>query len=186
MKGLIYIFFFFAIILPFKSFAQVINQPFPSLEAETVEDKIVTLPQDTKGRITLVGMAYSQKSEDDLSTWMSPIFNTFIRQKINGGGLFAGFTYDVDVYFVPMFTGVKAAAKGVAKRKAVKHLDSRLWPYVLFYKGKLKPYKDALDFEKRDVPYFFLLDKNGKIVYATSGAYSDKKMEEIENTINNL
>lgn len=186
MKRLIYILFFFAVILPLASFAQVINQLFPSLEAETVEDKIVTLPQDTKGRITLVGMAYSQKSENDLSTWMSPIFNTFIRQKMNDGGLFADFTYDIDVYFIPMFTGVKAAAKGVAKRKAVKHLDNRLWPYVLLYKGKLKPYKDALDFGKRDAPYFFLLDKNGKIVYATSGGYSDKKMDEIEEIIDTL
>jgi hypothetical protein len=98
-------------------------------------------------------------------------------------GVFAGFTYDVDVFFIPMFTGINAAATGTAKRKAAKNIDARLLPHILFYKGKLKPYKDALDFEKKDVPYMFVLDQNGKIIYATSGAYSHAKMEAIESAI---
>ena len=176
----------FILAITTASYAQVLNQSFPELTAETVEDQTVTLPNDTQGRITLVGMAYSKKSEKDLSTWMNPIFNTFIRQKVSDGGLFASFSHDIDVYFIPMFTGIKAAAQGTAKRKAAKQIDARMIPYVLFYKGKLKPYKDALDFEKRDIPYFFLLDENGKIIYATSGAYSAKKMATIEEKIEGL
>jgi hypothetical protein len=53
-------------------------------------------------------------------------------------------------------------------------------PYILFYKGELKPYKDALDFEKKDTPYFFVLDKDGKIIYATSGKFTTPKMDEVE------
>ncbi|MEQ9443638.1 MAG: hypothetical protein RIG62_31655 [Cyclobacteriaceae bacterium] len=168
--------------------SSVINQPFPAMEAETVDDEVINLPADTKGRITLVGLAYSKKSEKDLTTWMDPVFNTFIKQKINpgSGGIFSSFTYDIDVYLIPMFTGVKAAAAGTAKRKAAKGIDQRLLPYILFYKGKLKPYKEALDFEKKDVPYFFLLDQSGKIVYAASGAYSERKMNGIQEVIDEL
>ena len=54
---------------------------------------------------------------------------------------------------------------------------------MLFYKGELKTYKAALDFEKKDIPYFFVLDPDGKIVYATSGKYSSAKMEAIEENI---
>jgi hypothetical protein len=82
-----------------------------------------------------------------------------------------------------MFTGVNAAATGTAKRKALKNVDPHLLPYILFYKGELKPYKDALNFEKKDVPYFFVLDKEGKILYATSGRYSVAKMNEVENVL---
>lgn len=168
--------------------SSVINQPFPEMQAETVDDKVISLPEDTKGRITLVGLAYSKKSEQALTSWMNPIYNTFITQKVNpgSGGLFASFVYDIDVYLIPMFTGVKAAAKGTAKRQAAKKLDKRLLPYILFYQGKLKPYKQALDFEKKDVPYFFLLDETGKIVHATSGAYSERKMNGIEEAIDGL
>ncbi|HEY0652332.1 MAG TPA: hypothetical protein VGD65_04350 [Chryseosolibacter sp.] len=160
--------------------AQVIGKTFPGLEAETVEDKKVKLPGDVAGKYTLIGMAYSKKSEDELNSWFQPVFQKFI-QKTNG--VLAGFTYDVNVYFVPMFTGVNAAATGTAKKKALKNIDPQLLPYILFYKGELKTYKEALDFEKRDIPYFFVLDPQGKIVYATSGKYTDEKMDAVEEKI---
>ncbi len=185
MKKILYI-LSLSLSITFCANAQVVNTKFPALEAETIEDKVVRLPEDVRGRITLVGMAYSKKSEKDLTTWMNPVFNTFLKQKMNNSSLFASFSYDIDVYLIPMFTGVNAAAKGIAKRKAAEGLDSRLLPYILFYQGKLKPYKEALDFEKRDIPYFFLLDQQGKVIYATSGAYSDKKMEAIEDAISDL
>src|SRR5688572_9585192 len=119
--------------------AQVIGKMFPDMVAETVEDKKVTLPAATKGKFTLLGLAYSKKSEDELNSWFNPIFSTFIQKTT---GLMAGMGYDVNVYFVPMFTGVNAAATGTAKKKAAKNVDPQLLPYLLFYKGELSPYKE--------------------------------------------
>ena len=160
--------------------AQVIGKQFPDMEAETVEDKKVNLPADTKGKYTLLGLAYSKKSEDELNSWFSPVYNKFVKKAT---GLMAGMGYDVNVYFVPMFTGVNAAATGTAKKKALKNIDPQLLPYILFYKGELKSYKETLDFEKRDIPYFFVLDTDGKIVYATSGAFTEGKLDEVEEAI---
>jgi hypothetical protein len=160
--------------------AQVIGKNFPAMEAETVEDKKVKLPGDVAGKYTLLGLAYSKKSEDELNSWFQPVFQKFIQKS---KGLMSGFTYDVNVYFVPMFTGINAAATGTAKRKAAKSIDPQLLPYVLFYRGELKTYKEALDFEKRDIPYFFVLDPEGKIVYATSGKYTEEKMDAVEEHI---
>lgn len=160
--------------------AQVIGKAFPAMEAETVDDKKVALPTDVAGKYTLLGLAYSKKSEDELNSWFQPVFEKFIQKN---KGLFGAFGYDVNVYFVPMFTGVNAAATGTAKKKAVKNIDPNLLPYILFYKGELKTYKEALDFEKKDIPYFFVLDDSGKIIYATSGKYNAKKMDEIEGVL---
>lgn len=174
------LFILISLFTPVLTFSQVIGTTFPSMTAETVDDKKVGLPESVQGKYTLIGLAYSKKSESELNSWFQPVFGKFI-QKTNG--LFSGFSYDVNVYFVPMFTGVNAAATGTAKRKAAKNIDPQLLPYVLFYKGALKAYKAALDFEKKDVPYFFVLDPQGKIVYATSGKYSEAKMEAIEENI---
>jgi hypothetical protein len=163
-----------------SALAQVVGKTFPALTAETVEDKKVTLPDEVKGKYTLIGMAYSKKSEDELNSWFEPVFEKFIQKS---KGLMSGFMYDVNVYFIPMFTGVNAAATGTAKRKAAKNIDPQLLPYILFYKGELKTYKEALAFEKKDIPYFFVLDPQGKIVYATSGAYSEDKMDAVEEKI---
>ena len=120
------------------------------MTAETVEDKSVSLPDDVKGKYTLLGLAYSRKSEDDLRTWFEPVFSKFVQKTT---GVMSGMGYDVNVYFVPMFTGINAAATGTAKRKALKTLTPAVALYS-FYKGELKTYKEALDFERRDVPYF--------------------------------
>ena len=160
--------------------AQVIGKMFPAMETETVDDKKVSLPGDAKGKYTLLGLAYSKKSEDELNTWFTPVYNKFLQK---ADGLMAGMGYDVNVYFVPMFTGVYAAATGTAKKKALKNMDPLLLPHILFYKGELKTYKEALDFERKDIPYFFVLDPTGKIVFATSGAFSEAKLDKVEESI---
>ena len=167
-----------------SSSAQVIGSQFPIMHTSTADGKIVDLPKDTRGKFTLLGLAFSKKSEDDLNTWMEPVFWKFI-DKPEGkvDQLFGNYQYDVNAFFVPMFTGVKTAATKTAKRQALKKMDPRLIPSILFYKGKLKPYKDALDFQKRDIPYFFVLDEKGKIVYATSGRYTDDKMARVEELV---
>ncbi|HZB11857.1 MAG TPA: hypothetical protein VE467_02460 [Chryseolinea sp.] len=170
----------FGTVLSLTAMSQVTGKMFPAMEVETVEDKKVNIPQDVKGKYTLLGLAYSKKSEDELNSWFQPVFEKYIQKT---KGVLAGFTYDVNVYFIPMFTGINAAATGTAKRKALKNIDPQLLPYVLFYKGELKPYKESLNFDKKDVPYFFVLDPNGKIVHATLGKYTDDKMDEIENVI---
>src|ERR1700704_5604037 len=107
------------IVLALPSRAQVVGKMFPDMEAQTVEDKVVKLPKDVSGKYTLLGLAYSKKSEDELNTWFEPVFGKFIQKAT---GLLAGFGYDVNVYFVPMFTGINAAATGTAKKKAIKHV----------------------------------------------------------------
>ncbi len=159
--------------------AQVVGKIFPDMDTETVESVAVNLPGDGNGKFTLIGLAYSKKSEKDLNTWFNPIYSMFIH-KPEKQGLFTTFSYDVNVFFIPMFTGAKAAAEGTAKKKAAKNVDPKLHPNLLFYKGKLKPYKEALGFDKKDVPYFFVLDADGKFVYATSGMYTEAKMDQIE------
>jgi hypothetical protein len=177
MKNLAVIAILSLMCIAYNSTAQVVGKTFPDMPTETVDDKKINLPHVAKGKYTLLGLAYSKKSEEELNTWFQPIFEKFIQKT---KGIFAGFEYDVNVYFVPMFTGVNAAATGTAKKKALEKVDQNLLPHILFYKGELKSYKESLDFEKKDVPYFFVLDKDGKILYATSGKYIAKKMDEIE------
>jgi len=45
-----------------------------------------------------------------------------------------GMGYDVNVYFIPMFTGINAAATGTAKKKAVKKSIRNSCPTFYFIK----------------------------------------------------
>lgn len=162
-------------------FAQDLEgQPFPEMETETVDDEVIVLPADVGDKYTLLGLAYSKKAEDDLNTWFSPIYHKFIKEAT---GVFASFAYDINVYFVPMFTGVNAVATGKVKKKTAEELDPKLVPNILFYKGGLKDYKDALNLDNKKVPYIFIVDTDGNIAYATSGKYTQAKMDAIEEAL---
>ncbi len=163
-----------------KGQTNIIGKPFPSMDVETINDLKMKLPDSVKGKYTLLGLAYSKKAEDELVTWFEPIFHKFIEKPT---GLMKGFGHEVNVFFIPMFTGINAAGAGIAKRKALKTTDPQLMPYILFYKGQLKPYKESLNLEGKDSPYFFVLDSTGKVVYTTMGSYSEDKLDEIESVL---
>ena len=82
-----------------------------------------------------------------------------------------------------MFTGAKRPAYQKVMEKLKKTIDKRVQPNVLFYKGQLKEYKEALNFEGKDTPYFFLLNPEGEIIYTTSGRYTQAKMQEITDRV---
>lgn len=151
------------------------GKQFPTLNGETLEGKSVTLPDAAKGKKTLIGMAYSQKAEEALNTWYQPVYDKFIAKR----GMFDK-DYDVNLYFVPMYIGLKQAAYEASLKELKKSSRKDLFPYILFYKGELSPYDKELKMTDKTEAYFFLLDEKGKVIYSTTGKYSDKKMDELE------
>ncbi len=154
-----------------------IDKVFPDLKGETLAKKTMLIPQDLRGKFSIVGLAHSQKAESDLQTWFQPVFTTFIEKP--KPGLFNE-SYDVNIFFIPMFTGVNQAGAEKAHKFLNEKLDKNLVPHVIIYKGELSKYKDFLNLSENDIPYFFVLDDKGKIIHFTSGKYTDEKMEKIE------
>jgi hypothetical protein len=146
------------------------GKTFPTMTGTTLEDKQVSLPKDTKGKYTLVGIAYSQKADEALKGWFQPVYETFIQDS----------EYDVNTYFVGMISGIKEAVAGTIEKKMKKGIDPVLHKHTLIYTGPIGDFKDGLGLKEKDTPYFFLLDKDGKVVYTTSGAYADSKLEKAE------
>jgi len=151
------------------------GKEFPSISGETLQGGDITLPESSKGKFTIVGMAYSPKAEDALRTWFNPAYDKFIIKS----GMFDDM-YDVNVYFIAMFTGVKQTVMNNSKKKMRKSDNTELFPHILYYRGELKKYKAELGLLDKEKPYFFVLDKEGKIVHHTSGNFSDSKMEAME------
>lgn len=146
---------------------------FPELTGTTLEDKTISIPKQTNGKYTIVGLTYSQKSEDILKKWFQPMYETFIQDS----------EYDVNTYFIPMIGGIKEAAAGTIEKQMKKKVDPVLHKHILLYRGDVGAYKKALELNEKDKPYFFVIDKQGKIVYTTSGEFSDEKLEAIEEII---
>lgn len=151
------------------------QKEFPELSGETLEESTISLPEDTKGKLTMVGMAFSKKAEETLKTWYTPMYDKFVLKR----GIF-DHLYDVNLYFIPMYTGAKKAAYNKTLKELKESNRKDLFPYILFYKGELKPYSESLGMDNKNLPYFFLLDEEGKILYQTKGLFNESKMEKIE------
>ena len=166
------LFIFFLLLNWCLSFSQI-NTSFPAISGVTLTGKTIAIPEKTNGKFTLVGLAYSQKMESNLRTWVDPVYSVFIDQS----GLF---TYDINLYFITFISGFDKTASGNIEKRLKKELDKVLLEHIMFYKGETKDYKTKLGMTDKELPYFFIINKEGKIIYATSGEYSDKKMEEME------
>lgn len=171
------VFLFSAIFVATFAFAQKGIQ-FPVLTGETLDDKTVTIPSDTNGKMTLLGMASSEKAEEFLRGWYEPMYNRFIAKT----GMFDDM-YDLNIYFIPMFSGGQKIGKGQVMKSMKDNKNTELFPYVLFFEGNVKEYADILKMEKKDLPYIYLLDEKGKVLYSTSGYYSQKKMDDMDEFI---
>jgi hypothetical protein len=174
MKNIILCFFLTVSCLVLK--AQV-GSIFPEISGKTLTDKEITLPAHTKGKITLVGIAYSKKSDDLLKAWHTPIYNTFINP--TQSSFVPTEQYDINMYFVGLLRGLADLVGEKIVKEIKSKTDVKLHPNVLIYEGNIKEYKEKLSLDSKELPYFFVLDKSGKILYSTSGAYSDKKLDEI-------
>lgn len=148
---------------------------FPTLTGETADGKIMTLPTNDGGEFTLIGIAYSQKAAPMLEEWYEPAYLRFIAKH----GLMAG-AYNAQVYFVPLFVGVNKTAYEPSLKKFRKSADPEIVDHVLFSKDELEPLKAALDMAERDIPYFFVLNAQGRIIHRVKGAFSDDKLEAME------
>ena len=173
----------FIIILSLGFMAQSqVGIQFPEMQGESLRGKVIDIPDELKGKYSIIGLAYSKKSEVDLKSWYQPTYREFIHDP-KTPNLF-DISYDVNLFFVPMFSGAKKAAYKSIMEKVRKTLDPKLHPHVLFYKGEIKTYKKALNFKGKDVPYFFLLNEEGQIVYTTNGGFSQSKMQQIIDKLN--
>ena len=150
-------------------------QTVPSFTGETAENKSVTIPSDTKGKFTFICFAGSKGAQKDLEGWLDPVYNKFIAKT----GLMDEF-YDVNIYFIPVFRGANATMTETIKRRFRESAQKDLWAHVLFTQSELKEVSDALQMRSDDIPYFFLLDKDGSIIYRTSGAFTEKKFDDID------
>ncbi len=158
--------------------ASLFAQRVPSFSGETTGNKTVNIPTDTKGNYTFICFATSTKAQQDLEGWLEPVYNKFIAKT----GLMDEF-YNVNVFFIPVFRGADAAMIETMKRRFNTTAQEDIKEHVLFCKGELPEVTAALNIRDDHIPYFFLLDTAGNIVYRTSGVFSEEKFDALDDMI---
>jgi hypothetical protein len=166
-----------AALLSFPAYSQAV---FPEITGETVNGETVTLPNKNAKKHTIIGLAYSQKASPLLEEWYEPAYLRFVAQH----GLFAG-EYDADVYFIPLFVGLNKATYEPSMKRFRKSASPEIVDLVLFSKDDLEPLRATLGLDDKSVPYFFILDDQGRIIHRATGGFTDQKLEDMEDVLMN-
>lgn len=156
----------------------VLAQTITDINGITAENKQIKIPQDLKGKYSLLCFASSLKAQADLESWLDPIYQKFIAKT----GLM-DFAYDLNLFFIPIVTTSNPAFANSMKKKLKENTQTDLLPNILFCQGNEEEILKKLNMLKSDIPHFILLDKNANIIYRTSGKYTEEKFDAIDELI---
>lgn len=157
--------------------SRAVAQQFPTLTCENMNDKKVVIPDDVKGKKTVVAIAMSAKAEKALRDWNTPLYNSLIAEGM--GGLMGGRMYDANLCFVGMVKGIAKLATSEIKDRTKKNTDKKLHDNFMISEQDVNAFTKAAGIDNTNEPQFYVLDRDGKILYHTSGAYSDDKLNAI-------
>jgi hypothetical protein len=160
------------------SLASTAQTTFPTLMGETTDGTRVELPAACKGKAAIIAVAFGKKAEPLLAEWYGPAYLRFVAKH----GLFAAGN-DVQLYFVPMFVGLNKAAYEPSMKKLRKSADPDVAERVVFFKGESDPIIAALGMKEKDEPWFFVLDAEGRIIHRERGAFSEEKLDAMEEAL---
>lgn len=151
---------------------------FPTLAGHTLEGTAITLPEQPAKKFSIIGICFKRSAEENLKTWITPMYETFVA-KANGTDYFdVANYYDVNYFFIPLISGFKKAANDFKAST-----QKELWKNVIDCDTDIKLLKEQLKPSDENQPYFFVLDLNGKIVEVVSGKYSEDKMDKLQEAI---
>ncbi len=148
---------------------------FPPLQGENVKGERIRVPGAASGTWYVVAVVCSKKAEPELALWFAPAYNRFVMKS----GLFAS-TYPVELYLVPVFTGLDKAAYGPSMSALRKKVDADLAKQVIFFNGDESALLQALGIKDKAVPYFFTIAPDGTIAHRESGKFSVDKLDALE------
>lgn len=165
-----------AILLSVNAFSQKGAQ-LPKINGITLNGNLISLPI-SNGKYSVIAMVYSRSAEDNLKTWLNPLYNDFI-VKHKKAAIDVSENRDVNFVFVPMIGGLK---KIVDEFKA--STEKEFWPYIMdTEKSDMKAVQKQLGVTEVKEPYIYVVDDKGKILEVQSGRYSKSKMDKIDNAL---
>ena len=146
----------------------------PSFTGADLNEKKIDFPSDLIGKKTLIGFAFSRKSQDAIQTWAEPVYYEFIDEES-----LASMVYDVNVYLVIVLSKSGNTFKEKVKRELRENILEDFYPNIVLCDAERKDIKEELNIDQQDAPTIYALDAKGRIKETESGSFSMKKMERL-------
>lgn len=146
-----------------KERSVILNKDFPNLTAETLSGKTINFPKDTKGKYTIICVAFSDDAQAKVDTWTKAVLEKYPKNEVN-------------FFEVPMLKKGLRFMRGIIDGGMRRGVPTSLHDKVATFYGSLEPYKTQLMMTNNDDVYLYLLDTNGKIVHISDASANTEKL----------
>ena len=155
------------------------GEKFPQLKGTALNDKSISIPV-ANGKYSVIAIAFHRSAEEDLKKWLNPLYDSFIKtENESSTGFDMAEIYDVNFVFIPMIAGFRRVAEDFKKGT-----DKQFWAYIMdTEKTDIGVLHDRLHIQDNKIPYFYVLDKEGKIVEVQSGKFLQTKLDKLEEAV---
>lgn len=153
---------------------KTIGMTFPELKAETLSGIDMKYPDDVKGKITLILIAFQRETQQKIDSWLRPFSKTFENDAT------------INFFEIPMLAGAWKLMSPIIDGGMRSGIPKQKHGNVTTFYGNVNKYCELLGIEDKSDGYVFLLDQNGVIQWRSNGFATEKKVRELFDMIQSL
>jgi hypothetical protein len=137
---------------------------FPVVASESLEGRPFTLPRDFDGEHNVVFVAFERRQQSDVDSWV-PFVKSLVAR-----------TPATEYYEIPTIKRMVAPMRWMINRGMRGGIDDRgaRERTITLYLDK-EPFKRALGITTEQEIHVLLVDREGRVAWRTTGAFSDEK-----------
>jgi hypothetical protein len=152
--------------------SQVRNTRFPTVQGNSLQKEKVTIPEDYRGKVTLLLVGYVQRAQFDIDRWILGALQADVKATIVEVPTIAG--------MLPQM--VQGFIDG-GMRSGIPESD---WASVVTVYEDAPKIIQALGNERPQSAYAVLLDKEGRIAWSSNIGYSASQVIELKKLVDSL
>jgi hypothetical protein len=132
--------------------------PFPFISSHSLSGEKVTLPDDCRGFVTLIAIAFQRGAQEMIDSWYEPFSSEY------------GNNQNTRFYEIPMIgSAYWRVLSGWIDAGMRSGIPVAKHPFVVTYYGDVFPYRKDLGMDDPALAYIFLLDRKGRIRWKGKG-----------------
>jgi hypothetical protein len=144
---------------------------FPTVAATTLAGRPVTFPDAVVGQVGLLFVAFRQRAQADINTWVTPLIGTYLDSA------------DVAYYEIPMISGGYRWVSGWIDGGMRGGVPGDLHDRTATYYGPRATFYAEMNIGDRSRPYLFVLDRAGRVVHRADGPATPAAVADVEAAI---
>ncbi len=149
----------------------IIGETMPSISGTTLSGHKVTIPQDTRGKVSCLVMGFAYDARFDVEDWVEALRNRF------------GQNPDVVLYEVPVISRWFRLMAPMIDEGMRRGTPTAMHDRIVTVYANPGPLREALGASPISDTWVYLLDRDGRVVFQYGGPFDEQRFSELASAV---